>query len=212
MKDAIVYLLIIFGGFILGNIPFSYLIPKLFLKKDICIESDDHNPGAANAFKLCGPIVGMTCLIFDFGKGYAPVLLAYKLVSADNILFSAVMIAPVLGHATGMFMHFKGGKCIASAFGTVAAVLPETRVGLILAGVYILFSTVFKITPNTKRSIAAFSVFGVLSFVILICEGQLPIALGCVGISLIAIYRHKKSAGAFAASAESETDAKAEEV
>lgn len=204
IKNISIYLGIILFGFLLGSVPFSYLLPKIVLKKDICKLSDDHNPGAANVFKLCGPLMGMLCLIFDMGKGFIPVFGTYKLSMINNILFSFVMIAPVLGHAIGLFRHLKGGKCIATAFGVLVALLPETRIGLVLAGVYILFSTVFKITPNSRRSIAAFSVFGVTSFIILICEGRFSIAFGCVCISIIAIYRHKISD---AASSEATSDA-----
>ncbi len=98
-KSILIYFPVILVGFLIGSIPFSYLIPKIFLKKDICEMSDDHNPGAANAFEFCGPIIGMMCLIFDMGKGFLPVFGTYKLLMIDNILFAFVMIAPVLGHA-----------------------------------------------------------------------------------------------------------------
>ncbi len=183
--------MLIAGGFLLGSVPFSYLIPKLILKVDICEKSDDHNPGATNVFIHCGTTIGLICLAFDMLKGFLPVYTARNLFSTEHFLFSAVMAAPVLGHALGIFHHFQGGKCIATSFGEMIALLRVTRIGLILAGIYILFSTILKIPSNRKKSIASFSIFGLLSMIILTYEKRFSMGIGCVVISVIAVMRHK---------------------
>ena len=70
--------------------------------------------------------------------------------------------------------------------------LPFNRIGLVLAAVYILFSTVIKIQPNRVRSIVSFGLFGLCSAVLLVHSGDYAIALGCCLISLTAICKHSR--------------------
>jgi glycerol-3-phosphate acyltransferase PlsY len=125
-------------------------------------------------------------------KGIIPVMLATFFLDTDNICFSLVMIAPVLGHAVGIFNRFHGGKCISTAFGVLIGILHITLVGFILAVLYILFSTLIKISPNSRRSILSFSLFITISTPLLIVFGLYSIAIGCIGISLVAIIKHLK--------------------
>ena len=115
----VVWTLHIVAGYLLGSIMFCRWIPKLVLHKDVCALSDDHNPGAANVFQHCGVPAGLLCLFFDLSKGFLPVYLAAHTVGIEPMQFAAVMMAPVLGHATAPFDHFSGGKCIATAFGAL---------------------------------------------------------------------------------------------
>ena len=130
-------------GFLSGSIPFCYLLPKLLCQKDICKLSDDHNPGAANVFIHCGIPLGMLCLLLDMGKGLLPVYFASHLLDPTVLWFVPVILAPVWGHALGVFLHGHGGKCIATSFGVLIALAPISPIGLLsLAGLYIFFSTV----------------------------------------------------------------------
>ena len=108
----VVWTLHIVAGYLMGSIMFCRWIPKLVLHKDVCALSDDHNPGAANVFQHCGVPAGLLCLFFDLSKGFLPVYLAAHTVGIEPMQFAAVMMAPVLGHATAPFDHFSGGKCI----------------------------------------------------------------------------------------------------
>ena len=182
----------IVGGFLLGGIMFSQILPKLIQGKDIQAISSDHNPGATNVFVNCGMGLGLTCLALDLAKGFIPVLLAGCYLDRSNMLFGIVMAAPVLGHAIAPFHHFHGGKCIATAFGEMLGLLPFHRVGLILAALYILFSTVIKISPNRVRSLVTFGLFGLISGILLTYQGEHAIALGCILISMTAIVKHTK--------------------
>ncbi len=184
------FLLIIFG-FVSGSIMFSRIIPLAVLKKDICRNSNDGNPGAANVFKNCGVVVGMICLLLDMAKGFFPVFLAEKMIDTDSIMFSLIMAAPVLGHAVAPFNRFHGGKCIATSFGVLIALAFKDAMGLLLlAVIYVLFSTVVKISPNRRRSIVSFAIFAVCSVVLYVYKKKYSFALGCFAVSLTAIERH----------------------
>lgn len=186
------YILSITGGFLLGGIMFSQILPEKILHKDIQAISEDHNPGATNVFVNCGTAMGLTCLVLDLLKGMIPVLLAGYLLDRKNLLFGIILAAPVLGHAVAPFHHFHGGKCIATSFGEMIGLLPFNRIGLLLAGLYIIFSTVIKIQPNRVRSIVVYSLFGLSSSILLTAREENSIALGCILISLIAIFKHSR--------------------
>ena len=191
-ENAAIWCLYILGGLFLGSIMFCQLIPKVFLGKDITAISGDHNPGATNVFIHCGPTWGMLCLSLDILKGFLPVFLSFHYLDHNNLWFAAVMAAPVVGHALAPMNHFKGGKCIATAFGCLLGTFPLTHIVLVLAGIYIVFSTVLKIDPDRIRSIAAFGLFALVSLISLLHQGQYSIAIGCCLISLVAIFKHSK--------------------
>lgn len=182
----------IIGGYLLGGVMFSRILPRLIYGKDVTKVSDDHNPGAANVFVHCGVAAGILCLMLDLLKGAVPVYAALRTLDFRSLLFAAVMSAPVFGHATSPFSRAKGGKCIATSFGVLIGILPVTPAVFVLAAAYIVFSTVIKINPNRRRSIAAFLVFGSVSSVLLCRRGMFSVALGCAVISAVAIVRHMK--------------------
>lgn len=184
------WLIAVAVGFLSGSVLYSKLLPRLFLKKDICETAADKNPGASNVFKSCGIGFGLLCLALDMLKAYLPVRIALLTLGSESLWFSAVMAAPVAGHAVGLFDGFHGGKCIAASFGVMIALLDITPIGLLLAAIYIFFSTLWKITPNSRRSIVTFTLFGILSFGILLYQGKPPLALGTLAISGIAVFRH----------------------
>lgn len=189
-KTMLFQIFFIIGGYFIGGIMFSELLPRIFMKKDICALSDDNNPGASNVFKHCGIVMGIVCLLLDMLKGAIPIFTYTMTFEYDSFLFSLVMIAPVLGHAMSPYYHFRGGKCIATVAGEAIALLPITRVGLILVVSYIVFSLIIKIPEHRIRSIITFSIFGVLSLPILIMEGHIACGIGCFIISAIVVIKH----------------------
>ncbi|MEO0140495.1 MAG: glycerol-3-phosphate acyltransferase [candidate division WOR-3 bacterium] len=104
-------------GFLLGSIPFSVILGRLFLSKDIR-DYGDRNPGAANIWRAGGgTALGLLAVLLDLSKGFAPVFLARFWIGVSGVALVLVALAPVLGHAFSPFLCFKGGKAIASTFG-----------------------------------------------------------------------------------------------
>ncbi len=170
---------------------FSRIIPEIICGKDVCAVSDDKNPGAYNAFKHCGKRVGCLCLLLDLLKGFVPVFAAFFVIGAESSLFSAVMLAPVLGHAVGLFNGFQGGKGIATSFGVTFAVIPVTFVvSLTLVALYVAFSTVIKICPNRKRSIVTYILFAVIACTTCCVMRLYSVALGSVLVAGVVIFKH----------------------
>lgn len=189
-REQMLWLFLIVGGFLSGSVMYSRILPRFFMKKDICSISPDKNPGAFNVFASCGATLGMVCLLMDMFKGFLPVYLAVRFLGTDPLCFAAVLFAPVLGHAIAPFDHLHGGKCIATSFGEMIALLSVTKAGLLLAGLYIFFSVVVKINPNRLRSITTFGLFGCFCGIWFAMTGRISLAIGLVLVSATAVLRH----------------------
>lgn len=192
LNEIILWTIFIVGGFLSGSVMYCWLIPKFVLDRDICALSDDHNPGASNVFKSCGVFWGMFCLVLDLLKGYIPVRLACNYLDSSHILFAFVLAAPVLGHALAPFLSCGGGKCISTAFGSMLGLIFVDQIVILLAVLYILFSTVIKIPSHRIRSIITFGLFGIMSCLVLWHKQDYSLAIGCIFISTIAIWKHSK--------------------
>jgi glycerol-3-phosphate acyltransferase PlsY len=104
-------------GFLLGSIPFSVIIGRAWLGKDIR-QYGDGNPGGTNVGRASGrKLLGALAIVIDMLKGALPVALAHYVLRVDGWWLAAVMLAPILGHAYSPFLGFKGGKAIAATFG-----------------------------------------------------------------------------------------------
>lgn len=105
-------------SFLIGSIPFSYIITKKFFNKDLTC-APDKNPGATNAFRMAGVKAGVPSLILDISKGYFVAYIGkYILLLKWPDLYIVVFMV-ILGHAYSVFLHFKGGKSIATTLGAL---------------------------------------------------------------------------------------------
>ena len=118
-------LALIIIGYLIGAIPFGYLIPKLFGVTDIRTVGSG-NVGATNAYRGAGPVAGILVLIFDIGKGVAVVILARSVTNSylpSEYLILAAGMAAILGHIFTIFLSFKGGKGVNTALGVMITIL-----------------------------------------------------------------------------------------
>ncbi|MHB8140165.1 MAG: glycerol-3-phosphate 1-O-acyltransferase PlsY [Vulcanimicrobiaceae bacterium] len=126
-------------GFLLGSIPFGYLIGRIFYGTDIRAQGSG-NIGAMNALRTFGRVGAATVLILDGVKGLLPVLLAARLfpveAGAISALPAAVAAAAVLGHCFSPWLGFKGGKGVATSFGAIFGL--SWKAGLIATGGWVL--------------------------------------------------------------------------
>ncbi|ADQ45351.1 protein of unknown function DUF205 [Caldicellulosiruptor kronotskyensis 2002] len=112
MKEFVFY----FFAFLIGSIPFSYIITKKFFNKDIT-HFYDNNPGATNAFRVAGIKAGIPSLILDISKGYFTIYIANTIFYPQKLPVYVCAFMVVLGHAYSIFLKLKGGKSIASTMG-----------------------------------------------------------------------------------------------
>ncbi|QIL51286.1 glycerol-3-phosphate 1-O-acyltransferase PlsY [Weissella coleopterorum] len=115
-------------AYLLGSIPFGYLIGKYVYHKDI-MQAGSGNIGTTNTFRVLGFIPGTIVFIFDVLKGTVGGLLAYLIWTPlpDNrhFLILAIGVVAVLGHTFSIWLNFKGGKGVASSLGILLAYSPK---------------------------------------------------------------------------------------
>ena len=182
------YLMYAVLGYFSGSILFGYWIPLKVENINIYEVSKDGNPGTSNTFAYCGFWCGVAVIVGDLLKGALPVYLASRTLSTENILFSLIIVVPILGTAFPPFWyHLKGGKAIAVSFGVTIGLLPYFWPLVFLAGIYIALSTVIVIRPHRFRSILAFFLFALANIILI---RQLALQIGFTLVSAVVIFRH----------------------
>lgn len=116
-------------AYLLGSISSAILVSRLFKLPDPRTNGSN-NPGATNVYRLGGALPACLVLIFDILKGTIPVWGAYFL-KLEPLELGLIAVAACLGHMYPLFFSFKGGKAVATAFGSL---LP---IGLSLGGLLI---------------------------------------------------------------------------
>lgn len=173
--------------YLLGSIPFGYIVGKLFKKIDIR-ELGSGNIGATNVFRILGPSLASLVLIGDIGKGILSIYLV-RFLNIDNLLISTIAgLVVICGHDWSLFLGFKGGKGIATTFGVVFALNPTISIlALIIWGVVLV----------TTRYVSLSSIFAVISifiFTILFKQPYEYIIFSAI-ILILGIFKHKENIG-----------------
>ena len=105
-------------SYLIGSIPFGYILTKIFLKKDIR-EIGSGNIGATNALRTGNKGIGYSTLILDILKAVVPVV--YVKIFYQDFLYLASLSA-FLGHVFPIWLKFKGGKGVATYVGILFAI------------------------------------------------------------------------------------------
>ena len=112
------YLIIVLGSYLLGSIPFGFILTKVFLKKDIR-DIGSGNIGATNALRTGNKLLGYSTLALDIAKAILPVL--YVKFNYPDYIFIASLSA-FLGHVFPFWLKFKGGKGVATYLGILFSI------------------------------------------------------------------------------------------
>ena len=123
------YLTVVIVAYLLGSIPFGFLLVWLVRKQDIRAQGSG-NIGATNVLRSGAKGLGILTFVLDGSKGYAAVAVAYFLGRAGNPttlnhLAIVAGLSVILGHMFPVWLHFKGGKGVATAFGVFLALCPS---------------------------------------------------------------------------------------
>ena len=105
-------------SYLMGSIPFGFILTKIFLKKDIR-EIGSGNIGATNALRTGNKTIGYLTLVLDILKAVAPVI--YVKIFYQDFLYIASLCA-FLGHVFPIWLKFKGGKGVATYVGILFAI------------------------------------------------------------------------------------------
>lgn len=169
-----------FISYILGSIPFSYIVPKLFKGKDIRNHGSG-NVGTSNVTRVLGAKYGAFALLGDVGKGALATALAMQL----NFPLYLGSFA-VLGHIFSPFLNFSGGKGVATSIGIIGVFSWKT--GLIIAGTWFLTLAIWRIASVSSLTALASSPIYVWVF------GKPPaLFYSTLGIAALAFFTHRKN-------------------
>ncbi len=100
-------------SYLIGSIPFGFILTKIFLKKDIR-EIGSGNIGATNALRTGSKLIGYSTLILDVLKAVIPVL--YVKINLPDMVYISALCA-FIGHVFPIWLKFKGGKGVATYVG-----------------------------------------------------------------------------------------------
>ena len=146
--------LILFISYLIGSIPFGFLLTKIFLGKDIR-EIGSGNIGATNALRTGNKLIGYSTLILDISK--AVILLLIIKFNFSEYLFTS-SIGVFLGHVFPIWLKFKGGKGVAAYVGILFCI------NIYLAIIFIIvWLVVFVISKYSSLASMVASLFVPLS-------------------------------------------------
>ncbi|HEY8996964.1 MAG TPA: glycerol-3-phosphate 1-O-acyltransferase PlsY [Edaphobacter sp.] len=180
-------------AYLLGSIPFGYLLVRIFRKQDIRATGSG-NIGATNVARSGAKGLGILTLVLDALKGFVAVVLAqhiaapYGFPQAYDIAVAAALAA-VLGHCFPVWLGFRGGKGVATALGVFLALVPLTTV------LYLL--TVFLVIVLITRYVSLASIVAAALFPLFAlphAPAKTPVLIaGYILIPLIVIAKHHQN-------------------
>ncbi len=169
MNDVTIYdLLAVPAAYLLGAVPFSFILGRLAGKTDLRLEGDGHVSATA-VYRLLGLNYFLVAVILDVGKGALAVFIAW-LISDWQVVILAAGFAAVAGHCWSVYIRFKGGLGATVIYGVLASLAIDP---FLIAGATggLIFYFIRKSTLGTVIIIV------LLSLVLLICGKDLLMIL-----------------------------------
>jgi glycerol-3-phosphate acyltransferase PlsY len=175
------------GGYLLGSIPFGVIATRLGGAPDVR-SIGSGNIGATNVLRTGRKDLAAITLLGDGGKGALAVLIAWfatrdATLPAQSSLTALAGGAAFLGHLFPVWLGFKGGKGVATFFGTLlAAAWP---VGLLAGATWILMAVLFRIS-----SLAALTAAALAPVYVFVVGRPTPIAYLALFMAVLIYVRH----------------------
>jgi glycerol-3-phosphate acyltransferase PlsY len=177
-------LLILVIDYLIGAIPFGYVIVKLKTGRDVR-GAGSGNIGATNVLRTTGRAAGVVTLLLDILKGFVAVWLAARVTGDDPRWTSAAALAVMAGHAFPVFLQFRGGKAVASFIGAFLYLAPVPLLAVLV---------VFAIVVTATRYISLGSIVAAGTFplgVWLIEHPPAPVWIAALIAGVFIVYRHR---------------------
>ena len=193
MEKALIWSSWLLGAYLVGSIPFGYLIGRM---RGVDVRTvGSKNIGATNVYRTVGHKWGFLAFFCDFLKGFLPACAASLYLSNLSNLSNpsnlsnlpvCVGLACVIGHTLTVFMKFKGGKGVATAFGMMVALATVPA---------LLAFAVFVVTVWLSHYISLGSMLAAaaLAALVWVFPCVLPMRIIAALVAVFVIYKHKSN-------------------
>ena len=193
MEKALIWSSWLLGAYLVGSIPFGYLIGRM---RGVDVRTvGSKNIGATNVYRTVGHKWGFLAFFCDFLKGFLPAYAASlylsNLSNPSNLsnlsnLPVCVGLACVIGHTLTVFMKFRGGKGVATAFGMMVALATVPA---------LLAFAVFVVTVWLSHYISLGSMLAAaaLAALVWVFPCVLPMRIIAALVAVFVIYKHKSN-------------------
>lgn len=196
-EAMLLWLTILAIAYLLGSIPFGYVLVRLFRKQDIRTTGSG-NIGATNVARSGAKGLGILTLVLDAAKGFVAVVAALHFSGGNYDLGSLAAVTAMLGHVFPVWLGFRGGKGVATALGVFLALCwPGALCALAV------FALVFAFT----RYVSLASIVGAAAmpvFVLAFTRYRSPLFVACnLFAALLVIVKHHQNIARLKAGTES---------
>ena len=176
-----ILIFIISSSYLLGSIPFGFLLTKFFVKKDIR-KIGSGNIGATNAFRTGNKSLGYATLFFDIFKAIVPVIFV-KIYYNEYLYISSLCV--FLGHVFPIWLKFKGGKGVATYVGILSCI--NIYLGIIFGLIWFITFFIFKYS-SLAALVASLSV-PIINFIIF----NNDVSLFFIIMFVLIFYNHREN-------------------
>jgi glycerol-3-phosphate acyltransferase PlsY len=192
------YLITAAVGYLLGSIPFGYLLVRIFKGEDVRA-SGSGNIGATNVARK-SPALGVATLLLDAAKGLAAVLVARVLFGGPHqqLVMTTAAFFAVLGHLFPVWLKFRGGKGVATSLGAFILLTPKSILCMVV--LFLIIAVAFRYV--SLGSVAVAAAFPLLAWALQEYADSLQLVLIAM-VSALVIWKHRQNIGRLATGTES---------
>ena len=167
--------------YLIGSIPFGFILTKIFLKKDIR-DIGSGNIGATNVLRTGNKLIGYLTLVLDITKAIIPVI--YVKINFPELIYLASLCA-FLGHVFPIWLKFKGGKGVATYVGILFSIN-------ILLGIVFILSWIIIFLLSKYSSLS--SIVASLSVpVYLLIKGNIDTVIFFIIMFVLIFFTHREN-------------------
>lgn len=171
------------GGYLLGSIPFSFLVARAFGVADVR-RVGSGNVGATNVLRSAGPVAGILAFLLDALKGAGAALAAERLGAGGVAAGALAAAAAVLGHMYPPWLSFHGGKGVATGAGAFLPLAPGATAAALV---------VFALTLGITRYVSLGSILGALALPAAVywLGGPPVVTIAAAGLGVLIAVKHR---------------------
>ncbi len=174
-------LLAVFAGYLLGSIPFSYLVAR---RHGVDVRRvGSGNVGATNVMRTVGKAAGVSAFLLDSGKGVLAVLGA-RALDQGTVVETVAAVAAIIGHLYPVWLAGRGGKGVATGAGTFLVLAPlPTALGV----------AVFALALGALRYVSVASLAGTLAMAgfTLVLGAPRPVVVAASAVAVLIVWKHR---------------------